>query len=153
MVRRQIEQAGSDIISAVGGAGQELNLMQKMANKILSLAIAFALIMTIAAVSFAVIEGKDLSNGFWWATVTATTVGYGDLYPTHLTSKLIGGTFMMICTFIIVPIVTAKFSAHLIVNSDAFTHAEQEELKAQARRQTELLESISARLDALENKS
>lgn len=149
MVRKQIDQA----ISAVGGAGQELNLMQKLANKILSLAIAFAIIMTIAAVSFAVIEGKELSNGFWWATVTATTVGYGDLYPTHLSSKLIGGTFMMICTFIIVPIVTAKFSAHLIVNSDAFTHEEQEELKAQARRQTELLESIMARLDALENKS
>ena len=120
MVRKQIGQAGSDILNAVGGAGQELNLMQKLANKIMSLAIAFALIMTIAAVSFAIIEGKDLSNGFWWATVTATTVGYGDLYPTHLLSKLIGGTFMMICTFIIVPIVTAKFSAHLIVNSDAF---------------------------------
>lgn len=153
MVRKQIGQAGSEILNAVGGAGQELNLMQKLANKILSLAIAFALILSIAAVSFAVIEGKEISNGFWWATVTATTVGYGDLYPTHLSSKLIGGTFMMICTFIIVPIVTAKFSAHLIVNSDAFTHAEQEELKAQARRQTELLESIMARLDALENKS
>lgn len=153
MVRKQIGQAGSDILNAVGGAGQELNLMQKLANKIMSLALAFALIMTIAAVSFAIIEGKDLSNGFWWATVTATTVGYGDLYPTHLLSKLIGGTFMMICTFIIVPIVTAKFSAHLIVNSDAFTHAEQELIKDNQAQMLEMLQSISERLDALENKS
>ncbi len=152
-MRKQIEQAGNDFISAAVGAGEELNLMQKLANKILSLAIAFALILTVAAVSFAFIEDKDISNGFWWATVTATTVGYGDLYPTHLSSKLIGGTFMMICTFIIVPIVTAKFSAHLIVNSDAFTHAEQEQLKNQSREQVELLREIMSRLDALENKS
>lgn len=152
-MRRQIERAGTDLIGAATGAGEELNLMQKLANRILSLALIFLAIMTFAAVSFSIIEGKDLTNSFWWATVTATTVGYGDLYPTHLWSKIIGGTFMFICTFVIVPIVTAKFSAHLIVNSDAFTHAEQEELKDQSRRQVELLENIMARLDALENKS
>ena len=152
-MRKQIGRAGSELLSAATGAGQELNLMQKLANKLLPLGLAFLLIMTVAASSFAVIEGKELSNGFWWATVTATTVGYGDLYPTHLSSKIIGGLFMIICTFIVVPIVTAKFSAHLIVNSDAFTHAEQEELKENARLQTELMKEILKRLDALENKS
>ena len=152
-MRKQIEQAGNDIYNTAMGGVQELNLMQKLANKVLPLILTFVTAMTVAAVTFSWIEDKDLSNGYWWATVTATTVGYGDLYPTHLSSKLIGGAFMFFCVFFIQPLLTAKFSAHLIVNSDAFTHDEQEELKVQARRQTELLESISARLDALENKS
>lgn len=152
-MRRQIEQAGNDLLTAASDAGQELNMMQRLANRIQSLAIIFLAIMTFAAVSFSLIEGKDLSNGFWWATVTATTVGYGDLYPTHLWSKIIGGLFMFICTFVIVPIVTAKFSAHLIVNSDAFTHTEQERLKNESAEQVALLREIVKRLDALENKS
>lgn len=152
-MRKQIERAGSDILSAAADAGSELTLMQKLFNRILGLVLAYLLIMTIAAVMFAVIEGKELSNGYWWATVTATTVGYGDLYPTHLSSKIFAGIFMHICTFIISPIITAKFAAHLIVNSDAFTHEEQEELKNQSRQQVELLQAIMDRLDALEKKS
>lgn len=152
-MRRRIEQAGADIYSAVGEAGNELSLMQKLANKALPLIITFIAAMTLAAVTFSIVEDKDLTNSYWWATVTATTVGYGDLYPTKLISKIVGGAFMFFCVFYIQPLLTAKFSAQLIVNSDAFTHAEQEELKENSRRQTELLESIMERLDALENKS
>lgn len=149
-MRKQIGQAGSDILSA---GNQQLSLMQKMANKALPLIFTFIAAMTVAAVTFSLVEGKDLTNSFWWATVTSTTVGYGDLYPTKLISKLVGGAFMFFCVFYIQPLLTAKFSAQLIVNSDAFTHSEQEELKQNSRRQTELLESIMQRLDALENKS
>ena len=150
MVRRQIEQAGVDIYNA---GSQQLSLMQKMANQTLPLVITFIISMTVAAIVFSLVEGKDLTNSYWWATVTSTTVGYGDLYPTKLISKLVAGVFMFFCVYYIQPLITAKMSAQLIVNSDAFTHAEQEELKANARRQTELLEAIMLRLDALENKS
>lgn len=152
-MRKQIERAGTDILNAAGQAGQELNLMQKLANKALPLIITFLGAMTLAAVAFSIVEDKDLSNGYWWATVTATTVGYGDLYPTHLSTKLIGGAFMFFCVFYIQPLLTAKFSAQLIVNSDAFTHEEQEELKEQSRQQVELLQQIMERLDSLEKKS
>jgi voltage-gated potassium channel len=152
-MRRKIEQAGSDLWTAAAGAGQELTLMQKLFNRVISLAIAYGLIMTIAALMFSFIEGKDITDSFWWATVTATTVGYGDMFPTHPWSKFLAGVFMHVCTFIIAPIITAKFAAHLIVNSDAFTHEEQELLKNQSREQVELLREIMERLDRLENKS
>lgn len=149
-MRRQIEQAGNDILSA---GNQQLSFMQKMANQTLPLVITFIITMTIAAIVFSLVEDKDLTNSYWWATVTSTTVGYGDLYPTKLISKLVAGLFMFFCVYYIQPLITAKMSAQLIVNSDAFTHAEQEQLKEQSRRQVELLEAIMLRLDALENKS
>lgn len=147
---KQIEQAGQDILTTATGTGQEIGRMQKMANKISHVLIAFFILNAVAAISFSLIEGKDLTNGFWWATVTATTVGYGDLYPTQLSSKLIGGAFMYICVFIVVPIITAKMSAQLIVDSNAFTHAEQEQLKKQSAEQLELLRELVAKVAAFE---
>lgn len=149
-MREQIGRAGSDILSA---GNQQLSLMQKMANKALPLIFTFIGAMTLAAVTFSIVEDKDLTNSFWWATVTSTTVGYGDLYPTKLISKLVGGAFMFFCVFYIQPLLTAKFSAQLIVNSDAFTHAEQELLKSNQTEMLEMLRNISERLDALEQKS
>jgi voltage-gated potassium channel len=152
-MRKQIERAGNDFLKAAAGAGQELNFIQKMANKALPLILTFISAMTVAAVTFSIVEDKDLTNSFWWATVTSTTVGYGDLYPTKLISKLVGGAFMFFSVFYIQPLLVAKFSAQLIVNSDAFTHEEQEHLKENDREQTELLRQIVERLDKLENKS
>jgi len=156
-MRKQIEQAGSGIYNSAMDGVQQLNWIQKLANKILPLVVFFILTMTVAAVTFSYVENKDLTNSYWWATVTATTVGYGDLYPTHLATKLVGGAFMFICVFLIQPLLTAKFSAHFIVNSDAFTHDEQERLKAESAEQVKLLQEqrdlilrMSERLDTLE---
>lgn len=150
-MRKEIGRRSTDLINAVGT--QQLSLMQKMANKALPLILTFIGAMTIAAVTFSLVEDKDLTNSFWWATVTSTTVGYGDLYPTKLISKLVGGAFMFFCVFYIQPLLTAKFAAQLIVNSDAFTHAEQELLKDNQAAMLEMLQNISERLDALEKKS
>jgi len=46
-------------------------------------------VLSLGAVIFSLIEGWSLINAFYFVTITATTVGYGDVVPTHNLSKII----------------------------------------------------------------
>lgn len=38
----------------------------------------------------------NVGDAFWWAIVTVTTVGYGDIYPVTLEGKIIAGILMIV---------------------------------------------------------
>jgi voltage-gated potassium channel len=86
-------------------------------------------IILICAVLFAVIEGKPIGVGIWWSFVTAMTIGYGDVFPVTTAGKIVAVGLMHAVPLFLVPLITAKMAAKMIVDSDAFTHAEQEEIK------------------------
>lgn len=153
-MRKQIEDSLAAVYAATGITPvHNLNLMQKLTNRIMSVAIFYACIIVIGGAIFAIAEGKSYIDGIWWAIVTSTTVGYGDFYPTTIAGRFCGAVVMMLSVFIVVPLLTAQFAAQLIVNSDAFTHAEQEELKADAKAVKIMVQELLDRLDTESNKS
>jgi voltage-gated potassium channel len=76
----------------------------------------FALIF-LGGLGFAICEASDggtfwthLGRGLWWAMVTITTVGYGDVVPQTLTGRLVG-FLLMISGLISITLVTATVAS------------------------------------------
>ncbi len=97
-------------------------------------------VILLCAALFAAFEGKPIDVGLWWSFVTAMTIGYGDVFPVTTAGKVVAVVLMHAVPLFLVPLITAKMAAKMIVDSDAFTHAEQEEIK-------QTLARIEARLD------
>lgn len=54
------------------------------------------LLICIGGVLIHFAEGMSMSDGVWWAFVTATTVGYGDISPHTLYGRLIAMVLMLV---------------------------------------------------------
>lgn len=100
----------------------------------------YAATLAVSAGIFSLVETKPYFDALWWSLATATTVGYGDIYPTTAIGRAIGAFLMHFGPGFAFPMMTALMSAKLIVDHDAFTHAEQEEIK-------ELLRTLKEKLD------
>ena len=64
------------------------------------LVIATAMLLVLSTLAFYWIElseseNASISNAFWWAIVTLTTVGYGDMVPTTVPGRILGGLVMI----------------------------------------------------------
>jgi voltage-gated potassium channel len=69
-------------------------------------------------------EFGSLWDGVWWAVVTVTTVGYGDLYPTSIGGRLIGMLLMFVGIGFL-SLLTAAVASRFVRQD---TEAEQSEL-------------------------
>jgi voltage-gated potassium channel len=58
-------------------------------------------------------EFDSVWDGIWWAIVTVTTVGYGDLYPVTVQGRLIG-IFVMLLGIGFLSVLTATVATQFI---------------------------------------
>jgi voltage-gated potassium channel len=82
---------------------------------------------------YAIFEKKNFFDSLWWALITATTVGYGDSYPNTTGGRFVAVSLVLGMILFLIPMITASIASKLIVNRDAFTHEEQEEMKLMLR--------------------
>ena len=90
-------------------------------------------------------EYPDVWIGMWWALQTVTTVGYGDVAPSHSSGRLVGAVVMLEGTAFIA-IVTA------VITSTFVGRATRESEAARAQDEVTDRELLDRRFDELERK-
>jgi voltage-gated potassium channel len=115
-----------------------------VANSPLLLFSVFVATMAAASILYSLAEDESLINSLYWSVVTATTLGYGDFSPTSTFGKVLTSALISFTVFVMIPTITANVAAWLIVSHDAFSHDEQEQMKADLREILAILEGEGA---------
>jgi voltage-gated potassium channel len=117
-----------------------------LANSPRTLILSYAILIVICGALYHQFEpGATFGDAVWWAVVTASTVGYGDISPETWQGRAVAGLLISVMVLLVIPLITAHFASRLIVDADAFRHEEQEELKNNLRRVRQLLEAVAER--------
>jgi voltage-gated potassium channel len=117
-----------------------------LANSPRKLLLAYLILLVVCGTLYDRFEpDTSLGDSIWWAVVTASTVGYGDISPVTWQARLMAGLLISLMVLLVIPLITAQFASKLIVDTDAFRHEEQEELKANLRHVRQLLEELAER--------
>jgi voltage-gated potassium channel Kch len=110
--------------------------------------VATALVVVGAGVLISLIDREEYPDvwiGMWWALQTVTTVGYGDVAPSHSSGRLVGAVVMLEGTAFIA-IVTA------VITSTFVGRATRESEAARAQDELSDRELLDRRFDELERK-
>ena len=83
---------------------------------------------------------KTPADALWWAVVTVTTVGYGDVYPVTGLGRILA-TGMIICGVALVGTITASFAGwvisqiRVVENENVAIKLELQEIKEMLKKQ------------------
>ena len=115
-------------------------ILMYVANRIWLILGIYSVSLIAGAATFALLEQKSFSEGLWWATVTALTIGYGDLTPVTPAGRVVGSLFGHFWIFVVIPMIIANIILHLIEDKNIFTDEEQRELMRRIQHVEQLLD-------------
>jgi voltage-gated potassium channel len=113
-------------------------------------AIGTVFLVFIAGATEATVDHGDFKSfwdGIWWAVVTVTTVGYGDLYPHTVAGRLIAMLLMLVGIGFIA-VLTASVASLFVKTDRQDERAEAEEQRAEIAGALKRIESDLAELKA-----
>jgi voltage-gated potassium channel len=103
----------------------------RVTNSVPELLLIYAVVTVLSATGFAYFEQKPFMDALWWAVVTTTTTGYGDMYPVTGPGRVIAAITMLTAILFVLPLLIGYIATSMIQNRDAFAHEEQEAMKAE----------------------
>jgi voltage-gated potassium channel len=121
--------------------------MLHIANHTPSAVTVYLAAVLAAATAISVLEDWAFGDAVWWAFVTTTTTGYGDLSPVTATGRVIAVVTMFV-GIVGIGVIVGRIAAVVIRTQDDFTHEEQVEIANESDEQLQLLRQIQARLES-----
>jgi voltage-gated potassium channel len=119
------------------------------------LAVTFVGLALIGGVIIRFVDHENIPSvgvGIWWALQTVTTVGYGDVVPSTLAGRTIGGLVMVI-GIAFISFVTAGVTSTLVQRAaKEESQADRAHLEEVAQRIVDELTELGKRLDAIDSK-
>jgi voltage-gated potassium channel len=89
----------------------------------------------------------SLGLAYWWAVVTVTTVGYGDIVPVSVAGRIVG-SMLMLLGISLIPTLTSVVVSTFIGKQN---RAQREQIERQGQELAATLERIEANLARLSN--